>query len=193
MYLTIRIALCIAGLCLLFDYAQAQNEPLNNNAVEWGLNFAGDETLFYGGNSKFIMPLSQRKHYPTFSISLTMYFDFKGESEPLAYLKKSVDMRIIPAIHLGYSFNFKRMQFNLEVPVGTSIAISKGTLINERAGFERDYSDTEMLWHYGVAFLPKYRLNDKNQIGLNVFYPLVPDKTWSGYLYGIGWTRTIID
>lgn len=43
-----------------------------------------------------------------------------------------------------------------EVPVGTSIAITKGTLINERVGFKRDYSNTELFWHYSLAFSPKY-------------------------------------
>lgn len=171
-------------------FAQNQSEPVNHNALEMGIHVAGDETLFYGANAKYLMPLSQKKHHPTLSLSMTAYFDLKGESEAGAYLKKDVDMRIIPALHLGYSLNLKKVQLNFEIPVGTSIAITKGTLINERMGFDRVYSNTEFLWHYGLAFSPKYRLNKENQIGLNVFLPLVPDKAWSGYLFGIGWTKT---
>ena len=118
--------------------------------------------------------------------------DRKGESESLAYLKKAIDMRIIPAVHLGYSLNFKNLQLNFEVPIGTSIALTKGTLVNERVAFKRDYSNTELFWHYGIAFSPKYRLNKANQIGLYGFLPLVPDKASSGYLYGIGWTKSLI-
>lgn len=95
-----------------------------------------------------------------------------------------MDMRIIPAVHLGYSLNFKKLQLNFEVPVGTSIALTKGTLLNERMGFKRNYSNTELFWHYGLAFSPKYRLNKNNQIGLYGFLPLVSDKASSGYLYG---------
>jgi hypothetical protein len=191
MYSAIKIIM--VSLCILsFEHAFAQSERSNNNSIETGIHVAGDETLFYGANSKFIMPLSQKKHYPTLAHSLTISLDRKGESESRAYLKKAVDMRIMPALHLGYSLNFKNLQLNFEVPVGTSIAITKGTLINERVGFERDYSNTELFWHYGLAFSPKYRLNKANQIGLYGFLPLVPDKTSSGYLYGIGWTKSLI-
>ena len=189
MYLKSRII--IVSLCVLFcEQAFAQNEGVNHHSLETGLLVAGAETLFYGANCKYIMPLSQKKHYPTFGINLSMYFDVKGESESGAYLKNDVDMRIIPAVQLGYALNFKRLQLNFELPVDSSVAITKGTLINERVDFERSYSNTEFLWHYGLAFSPKYRLNKTNQIGLHAFLPLVPDKAWSGYQYGIGWTKT---
>ena len=191
MYLAIRIIM--VSLCVFsYEYAFAQSERINNNSIEMGLHVAGDETLFYGANGKLIMPLSQKKHYPTLALSLTISLDRKGESESLAYLKRAVDMRIIPALHLGYSLNFKNLQLNFEVPVGTSIALTKGTLVNERVAFKRDYSNTELFWHYGIAFSPKYRLNKANQIGLYGFLPLVPDKASSGYLYGIGWTKSLI-
>lgn len=189
MYSAIRIT--IFSLCMVFSgHAIAQSATVNKNALEVGVHVAGDETLFYGAQGKYIVPLSQKKHYPTLGLSLIMYADLKGESESNAYLKNDVDMRIIPAVHLGYSFNIKRVQLNFELPIGTSIAITRGTLVNERAGFERNYVNTELLWHYGLAFSPKYRLNTQNQIGLYGFLPLVPDKAWSGYIYGIGWTRT---
>ena len=193
MYSAIRFS--IISICVLFfaHAALAQHERTNNNALELGLNVAGDETLFYGANGKYIMQLSQKKHHFTLGLALTAYFDLKGESESAAYLKNDVDMRIIPAVHLGYALNFKNLQLNFELPVGTSIAITKGTLVNERVGFERSYSNTEILWHYGLAFSPKYRLSQRNQLGLYAFLPLVPDKAWSGYLFGIGWTKTLIN
>lgn len=189
MYLVIKIGV-VAFFMMMFNHAIAQNDQVRNNSLEVGLNVAGDETLFYGFNGKYIRSLSKRKHHPTIAFCLTTYFDFKGESESIAYLKNAVDMRIIPAIHLGYAFNFNRFQFNFEVPVGTSVAITRGTLINERVAFKRDYSYSDVLWHYGVAVSPKFMLNSRNQVGLNVFLPLVPDKAASGYLFGIGWTRS---
>lgn len=181
----------LASLCLLaLGQAFAQNERVNHNSLEAGILVAGAESLFYGASGKYIVPLSQKKHYPSLGLSLTMYFDLKGESEPGAYLKNDVDMRTIPALHLGYAFNFDRVQLNFELPVGASIALTKGTLMNERIGFERDFSNTEFLWHYGLTFSPKYRLNHENQIGLFGFLPLVPDKAWSAYQLGIGWTKT---
>lgn len=182
------------GLCLLlWEAGFAQQESTNHHVLELGAHVAGYETLFYGGSAKFIAPVTQHKHYPTLGLALTIYADLKGESEAGAFLKNDVDMRIIPAVLLGYSFNFRRMQFNVEVPIGSSIAITRGTLINERIGFKRAYSNTEVLWHYGLAFSPKIRLNQKNQLGLYGFLPLVPDKAWSGYLFGIGWTRTLMN
>ena len=192
MYLVNRIV--FVGLCMLFfNQAVAQKRDVNPTALEIGVHAAGDETLFFGANAKYILPLSQKRHYPTLGLALTMSFDLKGESESGAYLKNDVDMRIIPAIHPGYSLNFNKLQLNFEFTVGASFAITKGTLVNEKIGFERDYRNAEILWHYGLAFSPKYRLSKEHQIGLNTFLPLVPDKTWSGYLFGIGWTKTFIN
>lgn len=168
MYLTIRI--CIVSLCMLFFcHAIAQSTRTNNSSIEIGLNVAGYETLFYGGYWKFIKPLSQNKHHFTMGVSMTTYLDLKGESESGAYLRNDFDMRLIPAVHFGYSFNFNRFQLNLELPVGSSIAVTKGTLVNENIGFKRNYSNKEIFWHYGIGFSPKYRLNNRNQIGLSAF------------------------
>lgn len=191
MYLGIRISIINLLMSMyLYNPVFAQDGALNRNSLELGILVAGDETIFYGANTKFIVPLSQKRHYPTLSFSLTTYFDLKGESESGAYLKNDVDMRIIPAVNPGYSFNFRRVQLNLELSVGASVAITKGSLINERIGFSRDYSKTALLWHYGMAFSPKYRLNKRNQVGLNGFLPLVQDKARTGYLFGVGWTKT---
>jgi hypothetical protein len=168
-----------------------QNEKKrNNNSVEIGFNLAGKETVFYGIYSKYSIPLSQRRHHPTMSLTLMIYNDFKGESTSEAYLINDIDMRIIPSLNLGYSVNFKKIQLNLEAQIGSSIAITQGTLVNQKIGFERDYSNKEVFWHYGLSFSPKYRINKLNQIGIFTFVPLVIDKAQSGYQLGIGWTKT---
>jgi hypothetical protein len=168
-----------------------QNEKKrNNNSVEIGFNLAGKETVFYGIYGKYSMPLSQRRHHPTMSLTLMIYNDFKGESTSEAYLINDIDMRIIPSLNLGYSVNFKKIQLNLEAQIGSSIAITEGTLVNQKIGFERDYSNEEIFWHYGLSFSPKYRINKLNQIGIFTFVPLVLDKAQSGYQLGIGWTKT---
>jgi hypothetical protein len=131
------------------------------------------------------------KHHFTFGLALNVFNDFKGESTNESFLKNDVDMRIIPSLNFGYSLNFKRFQLNLELPVGASVAITQGTLVNRRIGFERDYSNKEIFWYYGLSFLPKYRIDNNNQIGLFLFMPLASDKTQSGYQVGIGWTRKI--
>ena len=189
MYLIIR--LCFVCLCMWSSLQAFAQEKKNPNSFEADVLLAGDETIFYGANAKYLMPLAQKKHYPVFGLSLTVYADLKGESEKGAYLKNDVDLRIIPAINLGYSLNFHKVQLNFEVPVGTSIAVTSGTLVNERIGFEQDYRNAEFLWHYGLAFSPKYRLNSRHQIGLHGFMPLVQDKAASGYQFGIGWTKAI--
>ena len=190
MYLAIKKSIII--ICILFhgNTIFSQNERRNNNSFETGLLMAGDEAIYYGTYGKFRMPLSQTKHYFTLALSFTAYFDFKGESEPLAYLKNDVDMRLIPSIGLGYSFNLKKIQFNFEIPVGASFAITKGILVNERAGFERKYSNKEVFLNYGVIFSPKYRINTTNSIGVYGFLPLINDKAQSGYQIGLGWTKS---
>lgn len=167
----------------------SQSKNTNQNAMEIGLIGAGDESLYYGGYGKYIMPLSQRKHYFLLAFSLATYFDFKGESEKEAYLKSDFDMRLIPTVNIGYSLNFKRVQLNFEIPVGVSIAITKGTLVNQKIGFERDFSNKEVFFNYGFSFSPKYKINNSNSIGFYGFMPLINDKAQSGYQFGIGWTK----
>lgn len=189
MCLAIRKVILISlfvGSTILFS----QSKKTNQNAIEIGLIGAGDESLYYGGYGKYIMPLSQRKHYFMLGLSLATYFDFKGESEKQAYLKNDLDMRLIPAVNIGYSLNFKKVQLNFEVPIGVSIAITKGTLVNEKISFERDFSNKEVFFNYGFSFSPKYKINSSNSIGLYGFMPLINDKAQSGYQFGIGWTKT---
>lgn len=193
MYLTIKKTITIIVFLCLVKTTVAQEDSLsqNNRELEVGVAIAGSEALYYGVYSKYDFALTQSKHYLKAGVGLTAYFDFKGESTSQAKLKNDVDMRIIPYIYLGYNFNFKRFNVSLEIPVGTSIAITKGKLINERIGFERSYSNTEYLWHYGIALSAKYRLNDKNKIGFYAVVPLVKDVAWSSPMVGIGWTRKL--
>ena len=183
----IRI-ITIIGLLSISNTLYAQKT--NNNSLEVGVLGAGDESLYYGGYSKFIVPLSDKTNHFTISFALTAYFDFKGESEPDAYLVDDIDMRLIPTFNFGYSLNFNKVQLNFEVPVGLSYAHTKGTLVNERIGFERDYSNNEVFFNYGFSFSPKYKINNTNSIGLTTFLPFIKDKAQSGYQIGIGWTTT---
>lgn len=192
MFLNKKIIIACLNSMLFFGAVNAQDVHKNHNSLEIGLNVAGAEALYYGANAKFIMPLSQKKHHSIFVLSLTSYADLKGESEAEAYLRNDMDIRIIPALHLGYSLNFKRLQLNFELPIGASIAITKGRIINEKAGFKRDFSNQEIFLHYGVAFSPKYRINQKYQIGIYGFLPLVSDKARSGYVFGIGLSRSFL-
>lgn len=187
MYSVIKISIII-GLLFISNALYAQKT--NNNALEVGVLGAGDESLYYGGYSKFIIPLSDRTNHFTISFTLTAYFDFKGESEPDAYLVADIDMRLIPTVNFGYSLNFNKVQLNFEVPVGLSYAHTKGTLINERIGFEQDYSNNEFFFNYGISFSPKYKINNSNSIGIITFLPLIEDKAQSGYQIGLGWTKT---
>jgi hypothetical protein len=189
MYFQIKKTLLIFTL-FITSIAYAQ-DTTNKKTIELGLNFAGDETIFYGAYGRLSIPLSQKKHHFITGGSLTAYFDFKGESNEGAVLKDDIDMRMIPSIFLGYSFNFKKIKLNFEIPIGASFAITKGTLVNERIGFERDFSNKEIFLSYGVAVNPKYKLNNKNYIGLYAFLPLIKDRAQSGYQFGIGWTKKI--
>jgi len=189
MYLQIKTYSIFLVLCTLaLNNLYAQKEIRNSNSVEIGFIVAGNEAIYYGGYGKFTMPLTQKTHYFTLGASLTSYFDLKGESTSEAYLKNDVDMRILPNLIAGFSLNFNKFQINFEIPVGMSIAITKGTLVNEKIGFERDYSNKEIFFNYGIGFSPKYRINKTNQIGLYAFLPLVQDKAQSGYQFGINWT-----
>ena len=76
MYSIIRI-IRIIGLLSISNTLYAQKT--NNNSLEIGVLGAGDESFYYGGYSKFIVPLSNKTNYFTISFALTAYFDFKGE------------------------------------------------------------------------------------------------------------------
>lgn len=189
MYLIIRNIWVLFSLCLV-NTTFAQETRQNNSEFEVGGAIAGSEAFYYGAYSKYNIALTQSKNYLKTGIGLTVYFDFKGETTSQAYLKNDVDMRIIPYFYAGYNFTLNRFDISVELPIGTSIAITKGTLVNERIGFERTYSNTEYLWHYGLALSTKYSINDKNKIGFYGFFPLVKDFAWTSPLVGIGWTRT---
>ena len=163
----------------------AQETRQNYNEFEVGGAVAGAEAFYYGVYSKYNIALTKSKHYLKAGVGLTMYFDFKGESTSQAKLKDDVDMRIIPYFYIGYNFNFNRFDVSLELPIGTSIAITKGTLVNERIGFERTYSNTEYLWHYGLALSTKYSIDNKNKIGLYGFIPMIKDIAWTSPMIGI--------
>ena len=177
-------------MCLV-NTSFAQETRQNNSEFEVGGAIAGFEAFYYGMYTKYNIALTQTKHYLKSGVGLTMYFDFKGESTSQAKLKDDVDMRIIPYFYLGYNFTFNRFDILLELPIGTSVAITKGTLVNERIGFERTYSNTEYLWHYGIALSAKYSINGKNKIGLYGFIPLVVDIAWTSPMIGFGWTKSI--
>lgn len=187
MYSTIKKIITSSFFLIVF---MLHSQNTNNNSLELGILGAGYEALYYGGYSKYTIPLSQKKHHFTLGFSVIAYFDFKGESEPEAYLKNHIDMRLLPSINVGYSLNFNKMQLNFEVPLGLSFAITKGTLVNKKIGFERDFSNSETFFNYGLSFSPKYKLNNSNSIGFYSFLPLVNDKAQSGYQIGIGWTKT---
>ena len=191
MSLKIKIIHLFFYLFMLSISSVLGQQVRNNNELEIGGVIAGDEAFYYGFYSKYNVALTQSKHYLKGGIGLTIYFDFKGESTSQAKLKNDVDMRIIPYVFLGYNFNFNRFDLGIEVPIGASIAITKGTLVNEQIGFERTYSNTEILWHYGLALSVKYRINGKNKIGLYSFLPLVKDLAWTAPVLGIGWTTDI--
>lgn len=191
MYIIIRIALTICLFWSLSSKIPAQTT--NHQSLEIGLAISGLESIYYGLYGKYNIPISKKKHHFNIGFSLTSYFDFIGESRPDLYLKNNVDMRLIPAAYLGYSFTFKKTLLGVEIPLGTSLAITKGTLVSERIGFEQDYSNVVFLWHYGIETFVKYQLTTQHQIGLRVFIPLTKDKVGSSYLIGIGWTVKIIN
>ncbi|MEN0049329.1 MAG: hypothetical protein AAF806_19875 [Bacteroidota bacterium] len=179
-------------LCLVFLffalYANGQNSAPE---FETGIAIAGSEAFYLGGYSKYRAPISEGKNYFSFSIGLTYYFDFRGESYEKSYLKKDVDMRLIPNVFIAYDVNLKDFNFAIEVPIGASIAIARGTLVNERVGFERDYKNVDFLPHFGIGLSARYRLNASNKIGLYGFMDILKDDAWSPPMTGIGWTRVL--
>lgn len=174
---------------LILTEVIAQKELNSNKSIEAGFLVGGDETLYYGSYVKYHIPLSYNKNFFYIAPTITAYFDFKGESTSQAYLKNALDMRILLTINPGYSLNSGKFQINLEVPLGISVAITKGTLVNEKIGFQQDYSNREIFFNYGLQLSPKFRVDQKNLIGLSAFLPLVKDKAQSGYQLGLGWTR----
>lgn len=187
MYSITRLTIIFISLLFVLNAKGQNNAP----EFETGIATAGSEAFYLGGYSRYRVPISQGKNYFSFGVGLTYYFDFKGESYEKSYLKKDVDMRLIPNIFIAYDVNVGNFNFGIEVPIGTSIAITKGTLINERVNFERSYSNTEFLPHFGIGLSARYRLNEYNKIGVYGFADLLKDDAWSPPMTGIGWTRVL--
>ena len=201
MYLTIKqihqftrnilFSICFLGINPVAFTQESDRYDLdlkNSPNLETGILFASSEAEYYGAYFKFAYPLQHTKHYFSIGASFTSYFDFSGESEPMAELVNDVDMRLIPAFYPAYNFHFKNFSYSIEMPIGTSIAITKGKLINEKIGFEQTYSNTELFLHFGLGATAKYVLNRKHSIGIYGFYPLVKDAAWTLPSIGIGWT-----
>lgn len=176
---------------LMLNNSIAQQEHQNWSFLEVGAIVAGDETIFYGGYGKFTKPFSQRKHYFFGGCALTAYADFSGESSKEAYLRNDFDARIIPTLSVGYALVFNRFQLSVEVPLGASFAITKGTLVNEKYDFERPYSNKEVFFNTGITVSPKFSISDRNRIGLHGFLPLIRDRAQAGFQFGVSWTRKL--
>lgn len=168
-----------------------QTEGKNATELEVGIASAGSEAAYYGVYSKINYPLSDSKNYFYGGFGLTIYADFNGESEEQSYLKNDVDMRIIPNLFLGYNITLNKFNIAFELPIGTSIAITKGKLVNTKVDFEREYLSKNFLWHYGIGISTKYQAFDKNKIGLYGFLPLVEDDAWSPPMLGLSWIKDL--
>lgn len=187
MYSIIRNQITLLFLILFSSHSFGQSIEQGISEFEAGLAVAGAEAFYCGVYSKYHVRITKSKHSLKAGIGLNAYFDFAGESEAQAYLENDVDMRMIPHIFIGYELTFRRFGISVELPVGTSIAITKGKLINERIGFERRYSNTEYFWHHGLEASVKYRLNDRNKIGLRAYMPTVKDYAQTSPMLGLGW------
>ena len=190
MFMENKMLLVFWGLCMLQGVAQpliAQNQP------EWGIGaaVAGEEAFYMGGYSRFSLPLGDSPHHFRAGLGINFYFDFVGEATVMARLESDVDMRIIPHIFLAYNFRLGNFDLAVEAPLGASIAITQGKLVNERIGFERTYRNSETFWHYGLAFSPTYQIAELDKIGLYAFFPLVIDRAWTAPLLGLGYTKKI--
>ena len=187
MYLIIKQFYIFVFILLNFSAFSQQEQDENFNQLEFGFVYATAEANYYGLFGKYSFPITKKKNHFRIGVSFTSYFDFVGESEPNAELTNDVDMRLIPAVFIGYNFRLNKFNFSLEVPVGTSIAITKGTLENTNIGFTRSYSNKDIFWHFGGSAVIRYAINKKNEIGLYVFVPLLKDIAWSLPPFGIGW------
>lgn len=189
MYCQNRMVFILAVMlvsCTVF--ANDTQNGMTLGELEVGPAVAGEEALYFGFYSKYSVPLTRSLIYPYAGLGLTGYFDFIGP-EPQANLEDHVDMRVIPAAHLGLNLAIYRFDIRIEVPVGKSIAHTRGTLVNKRLGIKESYSTTEVFWHYGTAMSLRYRFDHQNGISLYGFYPLVEDVAHSSPTIGIGWTR----
>lgn len=187
----IKSFLAVILCCLITSYTIGQSIEKKPTELEFGFAFAGAEAAYIGVYSKVNFPLSHSKKYFYAGFGLNIYADFIGEIEPESNLKNDIDMRIIPNIFIAHNTTGKKFDISVEVPIGVSIAITKGTLINTKVGFEREYSNTEYLWHYGLATSIKYKVSAKSKIGFYLFSSLVIDKAWSPPMIGLSWIKNL--
>jgi len=182
----------IAFVCIFYTNS-ILGQDVDKNLIEFelGLATAGSEALYYGVYSKVNFPLSKAKNYFYGGFGLTVYADFVGEITSESKLENDIDLRIIPYVFLGYNFSVRRFDFALELPVGTSIAITKGKLVNTNVGFEREYSNTNFLLHNGLGISTKYKVTDKGKFGLYLFLPINNDDAWSPPMIGLSWIKEI--
>lgn len=192
MYSIIRVFVLLS-LWLTFSLARAQSyelsPPTAGNSLEIGILNAYGEAEYVGLYAKFSKPLTHGKHYLSVGAAFTTYFDFVGESGVNSRLQKDVDARFIPAIFLAGQVNFGRFSGSLETHLGSSIAHTRGTLVNNNIGFTGSYRNTEIFWHYGLGSSLKYMVKKGHSLGIYGFLPMVKDVAWSLPTIGIGWTR----
>lgn len=189
MYLIHRILFVVCFFLASSSYGQ--DGQRNFNELEIGVVAAGAEAAYYGAYSKVNYNFSDKSNYFYAGIGLTIYADFRGEIAEQSKLENDVDMRIIPNVYLGYNVSWNKFDFGIEMPIGTSIAITRGKLVNTRVGFEREYSNSEFLLHYGLGFSVKYQLPSDNKIGIYTFQPILKDGAWSPPTYGLSWTNLL--
>lgn len=188
MYSTRRLSIAIF-LFLLANSILGQEQNKKPIELELGIAGAGAEAGYLGLYSKVNYPLSHSKKYFYCGIGLNIYADFIGEIEARSRLRNDIDMRMIPNLFIAYNNSKKNFDVSVEIPIGISIAITKGTLVNTNVNFERAYSNTEILWHYGLATSIKYKVSDKSKIGFYLFSSLVIDKAWSPPMIGLSWVK----
>jgi len=188
LFLTSRLSI-IFIFCLSANLLLGQDEMKKPIELELGIAGAGAEAGYLGLYSKVNYPLSHSKKYFYGGFGLTIYADFIGEIEARSKLRNDVDMRIIPNLFIAHNTTMKNFDVSVEIPIGISLAITKGTLVNTNVNFEREYSNTEVLWHYGLASSIKYKVSNKSKIGFYLFSSLVIDKAWSPPMIGLSWVK----
>lgn len=182
----------IGGLLLLtFQRGYSQDTLRWRTSVEIGGAIASAEATYYGFYAKYKKVFLNNRISPVAGLGLTSYADFKGESTEQAYLKDDLDMRVISFFYAGGQLRYGRLLSSLEFPLGVSWARTKGTFVNERIGFTRDYSNNDLLWHFGISVSCQYQFDNKFSIGINSFLPLTQDVAWSPPMLGVGLVRYI--
>lgn len=181
-------------ICLILSLTFSLNlSAQSNNKIGLELDLgavAGQgEVFYYGANTRVNATFRQwGNHYPTIGIGVQVYANFTGEIDAQTQLQNDVDMRIIPALYLGYGIIFNKFNIKFEIPVGVNITVTKGKLINEKIGFERNFNHSTVLPHVGAALHLQYQLHPKHRLGVFGFYPFTKDLAWSVPLGGLYWS-----